>query len=164
MGMHANWMTLGAGGLYGTDTVGRSSVQPNALSELDAVRMAQGRTPGASYPDGYLGTIRGRRDDKLLDAVKQRTSQPSYQRGVHKGALIGPQDYFWLPQFNPESGIRGQMKKRPKKFAPPLQGDLVPTPHLINDGKADARSLAPALTVDQAREQQLSALLPLARI
>lgn len=163
MPMHSNWQTLGAAGLYGNDVVGRGSIQPVALNELDSVRMAQGRTPGASYPDGYLGTIRSRQDDRLLDSVKQRTSQPSYQRGVHKGVLVGQDAYFWNPRFNPQSGIQNQMRTR-KRFAPPLEGEVVPTPHLVNDGKTDAQSFTPALTVDQAREEQLARLMPLARV
>jgi hypothetical protein len=62
---------------------------------LDAARAAQGRVPSAEYPDGYLGTITDRHEDKLLKDVQNRLTDRSYQRGVHLGSKIGKEQYFW---------------------------------------------------------------------
>lgn len=78
-------------------------------SSLDAARMANGFAPGASYPDGYLGTITDRQQDKLMTSVQGRLTDKSYQRGVHKGERLGRNDYYWTPDFNPDSGIERQM-------------------------------------------------------
>lgn len=67
-----------------------------------------GKTPEAQYPDGLLGTIRSRREDRLLDAVKTKIGDRSYQRGVHKGIQIDAQDYFWPQELQPDRGIRLQ--------------------------------------------------------
>lgn len=76
---------------------------------LDARRAMQGqRVPTAEYPDGYLGTINSRREDRLLNALKGKLNQRSYQRGVHKGERIDPGDYMWPPEFGPMTGIERQ--------------------------------------------------------
>jgi hypothetical protein len=62
----------------------------------------------SAYPDGYLGTIRSRRDDRLLDSLKNRENQRAYQRGVHKGERIDQSDYFWAEDIQPEMGIARQ--------------------------------------------------------
>jgi hypothetical protein len=64
------------------------------------------RTPSAEYPDGYLGTITSRQSDKLLDSLKGRQNQRSYQRGVHKGERIDPGDYYWPDRFTPDMQLR----------------------------------------------------------
>lgn len=74
---------------------------------LDGLRMGS-RTPEASYPDGYLGTIRSRREDRLLDAVKSKIGDRSYQRGVHKGIQIDADDYFWPVELDPQRGLKLQ--------------------------------------------------------
>lgn len=78
---------------------------------LDARRAQMGqRLPAAQYPDGYLGTIHSRHEDKLLKKLGDRVNQKSYQRGVHKGERIDPSDYFW-PTAGPvdmEAGLRAQ--------------------------------------------------------
>lgn len=66
------------------------------------------KTPDAEFPAGYLGTIRSRREDRLLDAVKTKIGDRSYQRGVHKGIQIEAQDYFWPVELQPDRGIRLQ--------------------------------------------------------
>jgi len=73
---------------------------------LDAKRAMVGRTPNAEYPDGYLGSITDRREDKLLQHV--RNNARSYTRGVHKGSRIEAQDYFWPADFNPMTGLEAQ--------------------------------------------------------
>jgi hypothetical protein len=78
--------------------------------------MGGGKLPEAEYPDGYLGTIRSRREDRLLDAVKTKIGDRNYQRGVHKGLRIEPQDYFWPPELQPDRGL--QLEARGVKNAP----------------------------------------------
>lgn len=75
---------------------------------LDAARMAQGLAPGASFPDGYLGTITDRQQDKLMGAVQSRLTERSYQRGVHVGEKLGRDQYFWTADCNPDAGIARQ--------------------------------------------------------
>lgn len=82
---------------------------------LDAKRSGN-FTPEASYPAGYLGTIRSRREDRVLNAVKRRVNERSYQRGVHRGEKIDPADYRWPSDFNPKTGLKLQSQGR--KFAP----------------------------------------------
>ena len=163
-----NWQGLGAGGLYGTDTTvgggGSAGLAPVPRSVLDAERMAVGRTPSAEYPDGYLGPIRSRRDDKgkpyatsdtVLDSLTNRQNQRSYQRGVHKGERIDQSDYFWSPTFDPQRGLVNQA--RGVKTAPALY--LSENQHLVNDGKANLRSDIPGV-IDPRRVEQFSHLKP----
>ena len=67
------------------------------------------RVPSAEWPDGYLGTINSRREDKLLNRLKKNLNQRGYQRGVHKGERIDPGDYFWPDEYGPDAGIARQM-------------------------------------------------------
>lgn len=90
----------GGGGGYGTDML-------TARDPLDAKRMAAGFAPGASYPDGYLGSQTDRRDDKLA-VLQTRLTGNSYQRGVHKGERADPSDYFWRDGVDPEAGLARQ--------------------------------------------------------
>ena len=80
---------------------------------LDAARAARrDRIPIAEYPDGYLGTIQSRREDRLLKNLSGRMNERNYQRGVHKGERIDPSDYFW-PEggpVDPEAGLRAQAR------------------------------------------------------
>lgn len=92
--------TYGGGGR--TDLIGYRDI-------LDARRsVATARTPEAEYPDGYLGNVNSRREDRLLKGIQSRMTQRSYQRGVHKGERIDPSDYFWSADFNPQSGLDRQ--------------------------------------------------------
>jgi hypothetical protein len=125
------------------------------LSELDSARLGIGRTPQAEYPDGYLGTIRSRRDDKILDSVKSRVSQKSYQRGVHKGERIDQSDYYWPSELAPTRGIQNQMKGRKTTYVE----KLTPPPLLVNDGKASVPANEPG-RIDMHRQQQLTRLMP----
>ena len=59
-----NTQSLGAAGMAGTYTNYGGGGTPVARSELDFLRLGVGRAPQAEYPDGYLGTIRSRRDDR----------------------------------------------------------------------------------------------------
>lgn len=154
-GVHQNVQWLGAGGLYGGNIVGHGSAMPSARSELDSTRMGIGRTPMAEYPDGYLGTIRTRRDDKILDAAKSRVTQKSYQRGVHKGERVDKSDYYWPEQLAPDRGLRNQSRGLKTTFVE----QLTPPPLLVNDGKASVPANEPG-RIDLKRKQQLSRLMP----
>lgn len=96
---------------------------------IDARRAAVGRTPSAEYPDGYLGNVRSRRDDRLLKNVQSRLTQRSYQRGVHKGERIDPSDYFWTTDVNPDVGL--QTEARGLKWTQ----SLAPEDHINHLGK-----------------------------
>lgn len=104
------WVTAGDFGAPGGTAVGgggdASVVMPR--DPMDAQRMANGLAPGASYPDGYLGTITGRQDDKVLGAIQTRLTNRSYQRGVHKGEKVGADSYAWTPECNPDAGLARQ--------------------------------------------------------
>lgn len=163
-----NWQSLGANGLNGYNNQGGFG-GGIARSDLDAIRIGTGRVPSAEYPDGYLGTIRSRRDDRLLDGIKNRMGQKSYQRGVHKGERVEASAYYWSPEFNDQMGIKRQMRAkydaeagvyRAQRQAP--QWQLVPAPHLVNDGKANTTANEPT-TINVRRADQLSYLKPVWR-
>jgi hypothetical protein len=117
--------------------------------------------PKRSIPDGYLGTIRSRRDDKgkpyavsdvVLDSLKNRQNQRAYQRGVHRGERIDPAQYMWPSNLQPDSRLKDNNYKLAdvegaivflgKRNAPKM--DLAPAPHLVNDGKANVSANVPA--------------------
>jgi hypothetical protein len=137
-------------------------------SDLDARRtMLGGNIPSAQYPDGYLGTIQSRREDRLLDSLKNRLNQRSYQRGVHKGERIDPADYFWPEEFGPDMGL--EYESRGLKWT--ARGN--PVERLAHNGMAMAspaevaslreqyglggREQAP---IDPVRQERLARLLP----
>ena len=163
-----NWQSLGGNGFYGYNNQGGQGT-PVARGDLDSLRIGTGRVPSAEYPDGYLGTIRSRRDDRLLDSIKNRVGQKAYQRGVHKGERIEPSAYFWPSEFNDQQGIQRQMKAkydpeagvyRIPRAAPDIR--LTPAPHLVNDGKANTRADGPA-EANVIRMNQLAYLKPVWR-
>lgn len=172
---HQNVQNLGAGGMYGTNTNYGGGGTPVARSELDFLRLGVGREPSAEYPDGYLGTIRSRRDDrgrpsstsdKVLDSLKVRVGQKSYQRGVHRGERTDPSNYYYPEALKPERGILRQMKASYNGTTYLAQryvedAKLVPPPHLPNDGKAgpNVRSDSPG-QINQKRVSQLSNMRP----
>lgn len=101
----------------------------------------------SAYPDGYLGTIIDRHEDKLLEKVQQRLTDRSYQRGVHLGSKIGQQQYVWDAAVNPEAGIMRQAatatvdqdgKILVARFAPSLD----PVERLAHMGKTAGMSAA----------------------
>lgn len=83
--------------------------QPYFRDELDWKRAGWRATPEAQYPDGYLGTINTRRQDRLLQGLKQRTTNKPYTRGIHKGERRDPSDYQWPLEFNLMSGLENQL-------------------------------------------------------
>jgi hypothetical protein len=169
-GTHQNTQSLGASGLYGTYTNYGGGGVPVARSELDYLRMGVGREPQAEYPNGYLGTIRSRRDDRgrlnsaseeVLEGVK-RLNQRSYQRGVHRGERIDPSDYYLPKELSMDRGIRRQMAAAKRNQAAPKNAPVVslaPAPHLVNDGKANTRHNAP-YEVNKRRVDQIARMKP----
>lgn len=160
-----NWQSLGAGGFYGSYAVGGGAGNTmGARSDLDFMRMGVGRVPHAEYPDGYLGTIRSRRDDKgkpnsvseaVLGSLQSRVNQRSYQRGVHKGERIDPGDYVYNPDWTNQTGILNQMRGAKTSL---VAIQTRPT-KLVNDGKVDIPNNVPQ-QMDKRRQAQLSRLRP----
>jgi hypothetical protein len=173
MATHQNIQNLGAGGMYGTNTSYGGGGVPVARSELDFLRLGVGRQPSAEYPDGYLGTIRTRRDDRgrpgstsenVLDSLKTRIGQRAYQRGVHRGERIDASDYYYPEGLDATRGIVRQMEavKTGNTWSSKrntIKSELVPAPHLPNDGKSNLQSTSPA-EINQRRAQQLGTLKP----
>ena len=162
-----NWQSIGGNGLNGYNNQGGQGM-PVARGDLDSIRIGTGRVPSAEYPDGYLGTIRSRRDDRLLDSNKSRVGQKAYQRGVHKGERIEPSAYYWSPEFNAEMGIKRQMKAKLTNvngvniYMVPKAGQdlrLIPAPHLVNDGKANTIATSPG-EINERRQAMMSYLKP----
>lgn len=174
-GSHQNIQNLGAGGMYGTYTNYGGGGVPVARSELDFLRLGVGRAPQAEYPDGYLGTIRTRRDDRgrpnstsetVLNSLKVRVGQRSYERGVHKGERIDQSEYYYPAGLDNMRGIRRQM-------AASKQGNVymskrhvedavfAPAPHLPNDGKAGptVKSDSP-MAINKVRQEQMRRMRP----
>ncbi|MEV4454416.1 hypothetical protein [Microbispora sp. NPDC049633] len=117
-------------GQPGATTVGGGGGATGFRDFKDAQR--SGRVPSipsAQYPDGYLGTIRSRREDRVLDAIKGKLNDRSYQRGVHKFEKIPNSDYFWPKDFNPNTGLQAQA--RGQRWTAP--GD--PVERLAHGGK-----------------------------
>ena len=170
---HQNVQNLGGGGMYGTNTVYGGGGVPVARSELDFLRLGVGRAPQAEYPDGYLGTIRSRRDDRgrssstsdtVLDALKVRVGQRTYQRGVHRGERIDVQDNYYPEVLDPMRGIARQMKAVKKGNVYMSKRNVedamaAPAPHLPNDGKANMRSTSP-MSLDKRRVDQIARMRP----
>jgi hypothetical protein len=114
----SNWSYNSPVGQPGSTTVGGGGGLPLSgfRSILDArIAMGTAKTPEAQYPDGYLGSVIDRRQDKLLQTV--RNNARSYTRGVHKGSKIAPVDYFWPDDFNPMTVMDARMNGT--KWAPP---------------------------------------------
>jgi hypothetical protein len=170
---HQNIQNLGAGGMYGTNTTYGGGGVPVARSELDFLRLGVGRAPQAEYPDGYLGTIRTRRDDrgrpnstseKVLNSLKVRIGQRSYQRGIHRGERIDASDYYYPEGLENYRGIARQMKASKKGNVYMSKryvedASVAPAPHLPNDGKANMRSTSP-MSLDKRRVDQMARMRP----
>lgn len=137
-------------------------------SLLDMRRSAAGpgRVPYAEYPDGYLGNVNSRRDDRLLAHVQTRLTQRSYQRGVHKGDRIDPQDYYWNDAVDPEAGIRAQARgqKWTALGTPAEQINHLGKNHLLTpeqlDRTANGVGVRPPQEIDPIRSAKMSRLLP----
>ena len=106
---------------------------PFAHNYLDELRMNWRRTPEATYPDGYLGTINTRRGDRLMDGLKARTTQRPNTRGIHKGERMDQRDYFWPDEFHLLSGIETEMTGM--RYVPPYLGEYLPDERYPTDRK-----------------------------
>lgn len=135
--------------------VGSEPPQPWVRSTLDARRMMYKRTPESDYPSGYLGTIQVRNSDKVLDSLKARVNQRSYQRGVHLGERIDPGDYLWPSALNPLNGIRANAQGVRQR---PLLEWWQPTPTV--EGRMAPRGSESVLTIDAHRASQLAMMKP----
>jgi hypothetical protein len=113
--------------------------EPSYRNLMDERRSMYRRTPSSEYPDGYLGTITGRQQDKVLDSLKGRQNQRSYQRGVHKGERIDPGDYYWPDQWRPDRQMRAQA------MAVPIDGGTT----FLTPRSAPLGSIAPKLTPER---------------
>jgi hypothetical protein len=106
---------------------------PKGHDYLDNLRMFWRRTPEATYPDGYLGTINTRRGDRLMNNLKARQQNRPNSRGIHKGERIDAKDYIWPDEFNQWSGIVAEVHG--SRFVSPgmeggmLAGERYPTDH-----------------------------------
>ncbi len=168
MSPNQNIQSLGGNGLYGYNNQGGVG-GPSVRSNLDFLRIGVGRVPSAEYPDGYLGTlVTRRRDDRLLDSIKNNVNKKAYQRGVHKGERIEPSQYYWPQELQPTRGLSRQMKSKrmnqngvavyySERYSP--ETELTPAPHLVNDGKANLRADSPGVLYAQ-RSERLAGLRP----
>jgi hypothetical protein len=144
------------GAMNPSQIVGSMPNTPWVRSVMDARRMMVNRTPNADYPNGYLGTITSRREDRLFDSLKARVNQRSYQRGVHLGERIDPGDYLFPENMGPLAGIERQATTG-ERYAPALQF-FQPTPTV--EGQLAPRGATSILTMDQHRSAQLAQLRP----
>lgn len=170
---HQNWQYLGGNGFVGSyTTTGGGGTPVTGRSDMDFLRMGVGRQPSAEYPDGYLGTIRSRRDDRgngtdtVLDSLKNRQNQRAYQRGVHKGERIDPGQYYWpqgleaerrimiKPKIVDNDGVENMLVPR---YSPTTI--MAPPPSLINDGKANISADQP-IDINYVRNHNLAHLVP----
>lgn len=151
-------------------------------SSLDQARSGASPHPN-DYPDGYLGTIVGRRQDKMMQAVQERLTERSYQRGVHVGSKIGTEAYFWPDDYNPQSRLEteagarrftteGATKYRVERPRP----SGAPVEHLAHMGKTSGmmspeqesaarqygvpKAYTDDLEVDPERSKRMKHLLP----
>lgn len=170
--------TTGGGGSIGKYTGTAGAIQYR--SPLDAARASQGKIPSAEYPDGYLGTIVDRHEDKLLRAIQEKLTERSYQRGIHKGAKIDGSDYFWDGKvIEPDMRLRAQARAQQegplmlvKRFKPtgnPVErlahlGKMggLSTPEQMGLAKQYGVSVAknPVVIIDPDRKARMQKMLP----
>ena len=112
---------------------------PRGHDYLDNLRMYWRRTPEATYPDGYLGTVNTRREDRLLDGLKARTQNRPNTRGIHKGERIDQRDYYWPKEFNLWTGLQYEMAG--VKFSPPGLGEYLQDERYPTDRKVGPRGV-----------------------
>lgn len=155
---------------YGVPIGGATAVGAGGgyRSGLDARRSAApGFTPDAEYPDGYLGNVNSRREDRLLAAVQSRLTNRSYQRGVHKGDKIGQEDYFWPDSFHPMSGLEAE--SRGERWtavgsSPAEQINHMGKNHMLSPEElnkvAGAHNVSAPTLADPIRRARMSHLLP----
>ena len=130
---------------------------PHIRDAMDAERLAWRHTPEAMYPDGYLGTVGGRRSG---DNIRQRIwrDQRSYSRGVHKGERLDLSSYLWPEEFHPLSGIINEAYTG-QRFVSAAYGEEPVI--LANDGKPGPHEIGTPVQInDAAWPDRLSQFLP----
>lgn len=165
----SDWQNLPLGGVVpqpGGTTIGGGG---GYHSVLDAKRSAvrSGRVPHAEYPDGYLGDVHSRREDRLLKDVQSRLTQRSYQRGVHKGERIDPQDYYWNDVVHPQAGIEAQARGEKWTQQGSTPADVINhmgknhllTPEQLAD-VANGVGITTPKSIDPVRSARMGRLLP----
>lgn len=129
--MYLDPMQVQTGGAPGsaakTYPIRGNGPEPWFRDRMDGLRSA--RIPTAAYPSGYLGTWKGRREDRIQGRGPWATKR-NYQRGIHVGARVAPQQYFWTDDVYPMAGLEAQSQGT--KWT--QQGEYYT--HLVNDGKA----------------------------
>lgn len=129
--------------------------QPWVRSVLDARRMMWKRTPENEYPSGLIGTLTERNSDKVLDSLKARVNQRSYQRGVHLGERIDPGDYLWPEELDPFRGIQAVAQGVRQR---PLMEWWQPTPSI--EGRLAPRGSESVVNIDAHRASQMAFVAP----
>lgn len=130
-------------------------LDPSFRDQMDARRSMWRRTPEAEYPDGYLGTIVDRRNDRLMQAIQKQLNRKVYDRGVHKGERIDQGDYYWPDGFESQ-GLRAVAEGRRQAPMMTTTERLI----LVNDGKAAVPSPEQMVQVDRLRAEQLQSMRP----
>lgn len=142
---------------------------PQGHDYLDNLRMYWRRTPEATYPDGYLGTVPSRRGDRLMDGLKSRTANRPTTRGIHKGERIDTRDYMWPDEFNLWTAL--QYEAAGMKFVSPGIGEFLPDeryptdrnhvgPRSVPVGSRYANGGGPQGQIDPDRRPLLAAQAP----
>lgn len=144
-----------SGGPYGGGGGPTNVGAIQARDPLDAARQGAfggGRIGEASYPDGYLGPVNNRRQDRLANEVAGRMTDRNYQRGVHAGTKQPALNYYWPAEASPDQGIMRELHGR-------RRGNVImvkrhtpagsPVEHLVNGGKLSQ--------LDQAQQAEVAA-------
>lgn len=132
-----NVQHLGAAGIRDGYTTSGGTGRIPTRDWMDEIRVGQGRTPASEWPDGYLGQLRDRRDDRILGEVRKRENTRPYNRGVHKGERIGVESYFWPTIWGPQYGVYNQMRGGTKQTPMEIMAER---PIIVNDGKTDTEA------------------------
>lgn len=104
----SQWQQVGVAGAQGYTSTGAGGLGMTMRDPLDAKRAAVGSIPEAQYPDGYLGTIQSRREDRLLQSMQKKLGEKRYDRGVHVGEKRSPEVYMWPADQRPDRGLVNQ--------------------------------------------------------
>lgn len=152
----SNWQSLGAGGLYGTLTTTGGGGNTSARDALDFARQGSpGQTPEAQYPDGYLGSSKGRREGRLANGNGDPNTKP-YTRGIHRGERIDVGDYSWPSEQRPDRGLLAQSKGMKTGLAGP---SYVMNAPLVAGGKDLPQPQTPSIP-NPHYSTQYSGMLP----
>lgn len=125
----------------GQEVINPATPTPWFRDPLDRARsVLDERTPGAQYPDGYLGNTQSRRQ-RLTDPPPQ--ARKPTDRGVHRDAALQADDYAWPDEFNLLSGVQNQLRGV-RYVSPGFGPDTPAAPATDPDRIAELRKLAPS--------------------